>query len=278
MHRVGGLEKQNITGNVNYEADNHEQMVRLRAQKVANIVVVPEGGSAAAPAPEAIASAPATDSTPPAPAGQSPAANAAKPMLRIDGAVYGQYQQYLQRIGSTRPGAFAVTEDGEKAYYAWCESETCTSGAAYGIDAKAHCQQEYFADCVVLAIGRTEQAAYEVVGRVAAPGAPEPAPPQVTQIAVSSGVRADIDKYLGNAAKSGGKAWALAIAKDGSSVASAACPVAGSWSGGTACEPVKGGPQELANREAIKRCGGPADCVLLYVGRQKAAGIEVTQP
>lgn len=37
MHRVGGLEKQNITGNVNYEADNHEQMVRLRAQKVENI-------------------------------------------------------------------------------------------------------------------------------------------------------------------------------------------------------------------------------------------------
>jgi len=37
MHRVGGLEKQNGTGNVNYEADNHEQMVRLRAQKVENI-------------------------------------------------------------------------------------------------------------------------------------------------------------------------------------------------------------------------------------------------
>lgn len=37
MHRVGGLEKQNNTGNVNYEADNHEQMVRLRAEKVANI-------------------------------------------------------------------------------------------------------------------------------------------------------------------------------------------------------------------------------------------------
>ncbi len=36
-HRVGGIEKQNLTGNVNYEAKNHESMVKLRAQKIANI-------------------------------------------------------------------------------------------------------------------------------------------------------------------------------------------------------------------------------------------------
>jgi 2-oxoglutarate ferredoxin oxidoreductase subunit alpha len=36
-HRVGGLEKQNITGNVNYEAKNHQEMVDLRAKKVADI-------------------------------------------------------------------------------------------------------------------------------------------------------------------------------------------------------------------------------------------------
>jgi len=33
-HRVGGLEKQDVTGNVNYEPLNHERMVRLRAAKV----------------------------------------------------------------------------------------------------------------------------------------------------------------------------------------------------------------------------------------------------
>lgn len=33
-HRIGGLEKQNITGNVNYEPDNHDFMVRLRAEKI----------------------------------------------------------------------------------------------------------------------------------------------------------------------------------------------------------------------------------------------------
>jgi 2-oxoglutarate/2-oxoacid ferredoxin oxidoreductase subunit alpha len=37
-HRVGGLEKQDVTGNVNYEPLNHEKMVRGRAAKVAGIV------------------------------------------------------------------------------------------------------------------------------------------------------------------------------------------------------------------------------------------------
>ncbi len=49
-HRVGGIEKQDVTGNVNYEPLNHERMVRLRAEKVARIVqdvpdAVPAGDS-----------------------------------------------------------------------------------------------------------------------------------------------------------------------------------------------------------------------------------------
>jgi 2-oxoglutarate ferredoxin oxidoreductase subunit alpha len=36
MHRVGGLEKQDITGNVNYEPDNHQHMVNTRQKKVEN--------------------------------------------------------------------------------------------------------------------------------------------------------------------------------------------------------------------------------------------------
>lgn len=38
MHRVGGLEKANGTGNVSYDADNHELMVKLRYEKVERIV------------------------------------------------------------------------------------------------------------------------------------------------------------------------------------------------------------------------------------------------
>jgi 2-oxoglutarate ferredoxin oxidoreductase subunit alpha len=36
-HRIGGLEKQNITGNVNYEPENHQLMVKLRQEKVDKI-------------------------------------------------------------------------------------------------------------------------------------------------------------------------------------------------------------------------------------------------
>jgi 2-oxoglutarate/2-oxoacid ferredoxin oxidoreductase subunit alpha len=36
-HRIGGLEKEDRTGNVSYDPDNHDLMVRLRAQKVAGI-------------------------------------------------------------------------------------------------------------------------------------------------------------------------------------------------------------------------------------------------
>jgi 2-oxoglutarate ferredoxin oxidoreductase subunit alpha len=36
-HRIGGLEKANITGNVSYDPINHEKMCHLRAQKVANV-------------------------------------------------------------------------------------------------------------------------------------------------------------------------------------------------------------------------------------------------
>jgi 2-oxoglutarate ferredoxin oxidoreductase subunit alpha len=36
-HRIGGLEKADITGNVNYDALNHEKMVHYRAEKVARI-------------------------------------------------------------------------------------------------------------------------------------------------------------------------------------------------------------------------------------------------
>jgi 2-oxoglutarate ferredoxin oxidoreductase subunit alpha len=49
-HRIGGLEKQDPTGNINYEPLNHENMVRIRAAKVAAVAqdipnVLPAGDS-----------------------------------------------------------------------------------------------------------------------------------------------------------------------------------------------------------------------------------------
>ncbi len=40
MHRLGGLEKQDGTGDVSYDADNHQKMVNIRSEKVAGIAKV----------------------------------------------------------------------------------------------------------------------------------------------------------------------------------------------------------------------------------------------
>ena len=43
MHRLGGLEKSDGTGNVDYDPNNHEHMSKVRAQKVANVAAsIPE--------------------------------------------------------------------------------------------------------------------------------------------------------------------------------------------------------------------------------------------
>jgi len=36
-HRIGGLEKQNITGNISYDAENHQLMVKIRQEKIDKI-------------------------------------------------------------------------------------------------------------------------------------------------------------------------------------------------------------------------------------------------
>ncbi|HXG15973.1 MAG TPA: 2-oxoacid:acceptor oxidoreductase subunit alpha [Calidithermus sp.] len=36
-HRIGGLEKQDVTGNISYDPDNHDHMVRVRAEKVRRV-------------------------------------------------------------------------------------------------------------------------------------------------------------------------------------------------------------------------------------------------
>ena len=42
-HRIGGLEKEERTGNISYDPDNHDLMVRIRAEKIAGIAAdIPE--------------------------------------------------------------------------------------------------------------------------------------------------------------------------------------------------------------------------------------------
>jgi hypothetical protein len=195
---------------------------------------------------------------------------------RIDHQVWGWYQQYLRNIGNgNKPGAFAISTDGHSAFYSWCQDIRCVAGPTYSQDALNACERHYETECVVFAVRDDIKVDYEIVaGTVEAAPPPPLAPAEVTTIGIGPAVQAEVDAYLSNAENTG-RAWALAIAKDGSEVASASCPNSGSYSGGIACEPIKGSPQELARREAIKRCGGPSDCVLLYVGTQKQGAIEL---
>ena len=39
-HRIGGLEKENITGNVSYDTENHEKMVSIRSEKIKKIATL----------------------------------------------------------------------------------------------------------------------------------------------------------------------------------------------------------------------------------------------
>jgi hypothetical protein len=100
------------------------------------------------------------------------------------------------------------------------------------------------------------------------------------RLIVPDTVDMDIQEYLSKAGSSlAARYWALAIAKDGSRVESASCPK--SFNGGAAmfCNanatsvPI----QEFANREALKRCGR-SECVLLYVGKNKVANLDIVLP
>jgi 2-oxoglutarate ferredoxin oxidoreductase subunit alpha len=38
-HRIGGLEKEDVTGNISYQPENHEHMTRLRAERIERVEV-----------------------------------------------------------------------------------------------------------------------------------------------------------------------------------------------------------------------------------------------
>lgn len=100
------------------------------------------------------------------------------------------------------------------------------------------------------------------------------AEPTIVSISVSPEIKADIEAYLRNA-RQGGRASALAIATDGSSVEAVSCPSVGASHGSGPCNQTQGNMHAKVTQEAIKRCGGPSSCVLLYAGTQQQSNIEI---
>ena len=193
----------------------------------------------------------------------------------IDSQVWAWYQQYLRSIANgIKPGAFAISKDGRSAFYSWCQDIRCRAGPTYSQDALGSCQRQHGPDCVVFAVRDEIQVAYEIIGRQEMTLDPPEVEAPVTRIAVTPDVQEKIEIYLRNV-RSAGRVWAFAVSRDGTDGAMASCAVGSTYAGGRSCYPVLGTKEDLAKREALARCGGSDDCVLLYLGQQKQGNIEI---
>ena len=96
-------------------------------------------------------------------------------------------------------------------------------------------------------------------------------------IVVTQSVQAEIDAYIRDSLVVS-HYWSLAIAKDGSRVASATCALLADPAASGPCSDVQALMQDLANREAVRLCGGPDECVLLYEHYTKVPDIEIVAP
>lgn len=76
-------------------------------------------------------------------------APAAGAPLSIANATSGQLTAYLARVKATRPGAFAISQDGRDSFYTWCDDTVCKT-SNYSIPALAGCQSLSGKPCVVL--------------------------------------------------------------------------------------------------------------------------------
>jgi hypothetical protein len=82
--------------------------------------------------------------------------------VRISQQTYREFQQYQATIGSTRPGAFAVSKTGRSSWYYYCEEVICKSGISWGQGAVQSCER-FGEPCYVFAYGNEVKVDYEVV-------------------------------------------------------------------------------------------------------------------
>ncbi|HEY3149491.1 MAG TPA: caspase domain-containing protein [Dongiaceae bacterium] len=86
---------------------------------------------------------------------------------------------------------------------------------------------------------------------------------------ISADVKEQIDEYLGKAGTTGG--WVLAVSKDGSTAAYAHC---GTQTNSAGCPRISN-PLLAAQNAAIRDCGGPGSCFVLYEGARKIIAAEL---
>ena len=78
-----------------------------------------------------------------------PATNPGAQSVEISLATQESLGAYLKDVRNTRPGAFAVSEDGMNSYYVWCDEIGCYE-ISYAIPAIAGCESLSGQHCVAL--------------------------------------------------------------------------------------------------------------------------------
>jgi len=75
---------------------------------------------------------------------------------------FEHFKRYEAEIGSTHPGAFAVSLSGRSSFYSYCRDVVCMSGKPYGLDAISHCEKNGD-PCYLFAVANHVRYKYHVV-------------------------------------------------------------------------------------------------------------------
>jgi hypothetical protein len=184
--------------------------------------------------------------------------------ITVGSKTWGYFQEYLTRIGSNRPGAFAIEKDGRGSYYIWCEDMICAGGPTYKRDALKACEQNG-ADCVIFAFGRDILVPYkveEVAAYVPDTTTANATPTDTKQTQrISKSLKEEIDSYVSGSQSQTGKYRFLAVNPAGDKLGlSLSCKILKtSWGGW----PAEGcGNEAQARQLAIDKCG--SDCRVIY--------------
>jgi hypothetical protein len=87
---------------------------------------------------------------------------AAGQKMHLTQSTYAAFQEYQKVIGSSHPGAFAVSQSGRYSFYFYCEDVVCISGKPYGPEAVKRCEGLGGSPCYVFAYGNDVKVDYEV--------------------------------------------------------------------------------------------------------------------
>lgn len=90
---------------------------------------------------------------------------AAAETIKLHRQIWEAYQSYLKAIGSTKPGAYAVAEDGTAGAGWVCPAVRCSDIGRFSMEAKKECEKltSPGVRCVLFAVRDDIRVEYEIV-------------------------------------------------------------------------------------------------------------------